>query len=65
MERKVINPWEYQSVYGYVQANELQGVQRWLFTAGQASVDAEGKLVSGDMTAQLNQSLENLETILG
>ena len=64
MERKVINPWEYQSVYGYVQANELQGVQRWLFTAGQASVDAEGKLVAGDINAQLNQSLENLETIL-
>lgn len=64
MERKVINPWQYQNVYGYVQANELQGVQRWLLCAGQAPVDAEGRLVPGDMDAQLNRSLENLETIL-
>jgi enamine deaminase RidA (YjgF/YER057c/UK114 family) len=64
MERQVINPWKYQSAYGYVQANVLVGAERWLVCAGQASVDDEGQLVPGDMVAQLNRSLENLETIL-
>jgi 2-iminobutanoate/2-iminopropanoate deaminase len=64
MERQVINPWKYQSAYGYVQANALVGVERWLVCAGQASVDDDGQLVPGDMAAQLNRTLENLETIL-
>ena len=66
MERRIINPWTWQDQMGYVQANEVYGAQRTLFCAGQTSVDHEGRPVhAGDMGAQLAQSLDNLETVLG
>jgi len=66
MERRIINPWAWQDGYGFVQANELSGVQRILVCSGQASVDANGHpLHKGDMLGQLNQALDNLETVLG
>ncbi len=65
MERKVINPWTWQDAFGFVQANEVQGVQRTLICSGQASMDAEGNPAHpGDMQAQLTQALDNLETVL-
>jgi enamine deaminase RidA (YjgF/YER057c/UK114 family) len=65
MERKIVNPWTWQDQYGFVQANEVSGAQRMLICAGQASVDAEGRPVhAGDMRAQINQSLDNLEAVL-
>ncbi|MGH7966266.1 MAG: RidA family protein [Candidatus Binatia bacterium] len=37
-----------------------------LYCAGQTSVDADrNPLHSGDMTAQIHQALDNLETVLG
>ena len=66
MERRIVNPWTWQDAFGFVQANELRGVQRALVCAGQTSVDAEGRPVHpGDMAAQLGQALDNLETVLG
>jgi enamine deaminase RidA (YjgF/YER057c/UK114 family) len=36
-----------------------------LYCAGQASVDADGRpMHPGDMAAQINQALDNLETVL-
>ena len=65
MERKIHNPWMWQDQFGFVQANEVSGAQRTLICAGQASVDAEGRPAHpGDMRAQLEQSLDNLETVL-
>ncbi len=65
MERRVINPWSWQDQFGFVQANELQGMQRVLICSGQASVDADGRpLHAGDMRAQVTQALDNLETVL-
>ena len=65
MERRVINPWQWQDQYGFVQATEVSEVQRVLYCAGQVSVDAEGNpLHPGDMRAQLTQALNNLETVL-
>jgi enamine deaminase RidA (YjgF/YER057c/UK114 family) len=65
MERKIVNPWTWQDQWGFVQANEVSGAQRMLICAGQASVDAEGRPVhAGDMRAQINQSLDNLEAVL-
>ena len=65
MERRVINPWSWQDQFGFVQANELQGMQRVLICSGQASVDADGRpLHAGDMRAQVSQALDNLETVL-
>lgn len=42
MERRVINPWTWQEQYGFVQANELRGVQRMLICSGQTALNAEG-----------------------
>ena len=65
MERRIVNPWTWQDQYGFVQANEVSGVQRSLICAGQASVDADGNpMHAGDMAGQINQALDNLETVL-
>jgi enamine deaminase RidA (YjgF/YER057c/UK114 family) len=65
MERRIINPWTWQDQYGFVQGNEVSGVQRTLFCAGQTSNDADGRPVfQGDMAAQINQCLDNLEAVL-
>ena len=65
MERRIVNPWTWQDQMGYVQANDVSGAQRTIFLAGQGSVDEEGTPVHpGDMEAQLNQTLDNLETVL-
>jgi enamine deaminase RidA (YjgF/YER057c/UK114 family) len=65
MERRIVNPWTWQDQMGYVQANDVSGAQRTIFLAGQGSVDEEGAPVHpGDMEAQINQTLDNLETVL-
>jgi hypothetical protein len=52
MEKKIINPWTWQDGFGFVQAVEVQG-GRILVCAGQASIDAEGRVAHpGDMAAQ-------------
>ena len=66
MERRIVNPWTCQDQLGYVQANEISGMDRVLVCAGQTSVDADGHpLHEGSMGAQIGQALDNLETVLG
>lgn len=66
MERKIINPWTWQDSLGFVQANELTGAQRVLVCSGQTSVDDNGVPINaGDMAAQLQRAVDNLETVLG
>lgn len=66
MEREIVNPWQWQDQYGFVQANALTGAERVVLCAGQTSVDADGSpLHAGDMRAQVTQALDNLETVLG
>lgn len=65
MERRIVNPWTWQDQLGYVQANEIGGMDRVLICAGQTSVDADGQpLHEGNMGAQIGQALDNLETVL-
>ena len=65
MERRVINPWKWQDNFGFVQANEVKGAERTLICSGQTSVDDNGTPVhAGDMAAQVNKALDNLETVL-
>jgi enamine deaminase RidA (YjgF/YER057c/UK114 family) len=65
VERRIINPWTWQDQMGYVQANEVGGVQRTIYLAGQTSVDEEGRPVHPeDMGAQLGQAIDNVETVL-
>lgn len=50
---------------GFVQANEIVGAERTLVVAGQTSVDASGVPIhAGDMGAQIDQAVANLETVL-
>ena len=64
MERRSINPWSWQEQFGFEQAVETSGVERILWLAGQTAIDAEGNVVSGDMSAQVAQTLDNLEAVL-
>lgn len=65
MERRTINPWTWQDQYGYVQANEVIGASRTLVCAGQTAIDAGGNLAhAGDIGAQLELALDNLEAVL-
>lgn len=65
MERTVINPWSWQDQYGYVQANAVSNGNRVIHCAGQASVDDDGNPIhEGDLAGQLDQALNNLQTVL-
>ena len=64
MERRIINPWTWQDQFGFVQANEVGGGRRTIYCAGQTSND-DGRLVHpGDMRAQFNKAMDNLEAVL-
>ena len=65
LKKKIINPWTWQNKYGFVQANEVSGVKRTLYTAGIVSVDEDGNLLHpGDMEKQINQVFDNMETLV-
>lgn len=65
MERKIVNPWEWQEQFGFVHGHEVRGGERVLYCAGQASVGDDGQPLHGDdIRAQIEQSLDNLETVL-
>ena len=64
-ETKAVNPWVWQDKFGFSQAIEVQGGQRVVYCSGQTSVDASGNpMHRGDIAKQVNQALDNLETVL-
>jgi enamine deaminase RidA (YjgF/YER057c/UK114 family) len=66
MERRAINPGDWQDQFDFSQAIEVRGTERVVYCAGQVSVDAAGStLHAGDMAAQFHQALNNLEIVLG
>ena len=65
MELKSFNPWSWQDQFDFSQAIEVSGAQRTVFCAGQVSCDDDGSpLHPGDMEAQFNRALDNLERVL-
>jgi enamine deaminase RidA (YjgF/YER057c/UK114 family) len=65
MERKPINPWPWSIQLGFDQAQLIEGHQRQLVCSGQDAVDADGNpRHPGDMAAQLELALDNLEAVL-
>ncbi len=65
MQRRVINPWNWQEDEGWTWAIEVTTPFRILHTAGQVPVDAHGRLLHpGDIRAQTAAELDNLETVL-
>ena len=65
MERKPINPWSWNVQLGFDQAQLIEGHRRQLVCSGQDAVDADGNPQHpGDMAAQLQLALDNLEAVL-
>jgi enamine deaminase RidA (YjgF/YER057c/UK114 family) len=65
MERSSINPWSWSIKLGFDQAQLIEGHQRELVCSGQDAVDADGNPQHpGDMAAQLELALDNLEAVL-
>ncbi|MEM1288821.1 MAG: RidA family protein [Pseudomonadota bacterium] len=65
MERKAVNPWEWSIKLGYSQAEIVEGAMRQLICSGQTAVDADGHPQHpGDMRAQIDLALNNLEAVL-
>ena len=64
MERREINPWEWNKPFGFQQAVEVTGAERVLYLSGQTAIDADGNVLDGDMGAQVALTLDNLERVL-
>jgi enamine deaminase RidA (YjgF/YER057c/UK114 family) len=63
--RTAINPTSWSINLGFDQGQLVEGHQRLLVCSGQDSVDAEGNTQHpGDMAAQLDLALDNLEDVL-
>jgi enamine deaminase RidA (YjgF/YER057c/UK114 family) len=63
--RTPINPVSWSQQLGFDQAQLVEGQKRQLFVSGQDAVDANGNPQhEGDMAAQLEMSVDNLEAIL-
>jgi enamine deaminase RidA (YjgF/YER057c/UK114 family) len=64
--REAINPWPWSTQLGFDQAELIEGHRRELVCSGQDAVDADGNPQHpGDMAAQLEMALDNLEAVLG
>jgi enamine deaminase RidA (YjgF/YER057c/UK114 family) len=65
MQRTAINPHSWTTNLGFDQAELVEGHRRMLVCSGQDAVDAGGTPQHpGDMTAQLDLAVDNLEAIL-
>jgi len=64
MEKRIINPWEWQHERSYSQAVEVVNVQKTLYVSGQAAIDHQGISSQKDMRSQLLQSIENIEKVV-
>ncbi|MEP2688695.1 RidA family protein [Maribacter dokdonensis] len=64
MERRIINPWEWQNERSYVQAVEVVKPEATLYISGQTAIDAAGISSTGDMRSQLTDTISNLEKVI-
>jgi enamine deaminase RidA (YjgF/YER057c/UK114 family) len=64
MEKKIINPWQWQDKRSYVQAVEVKNVESTLYVSGQTAISAEGISSNEDMKTQLMKALQNLEQVI-
>jgi enamine deaminase RidA (YjgF/YER057c/UK114 family) len=63
--RTAINPTTWSVNLGFDQAQLVEGHQRLLVCSGQDAVDADGNAQhAGDMAAQLELALDNLQDVL-
>jgi 2-iminobutanoate/2-iminopropanoate deaminase len=56
MEKRIINPWQWQDARSYVQAVEVKQAESTLYVSGQTAINADGKSSNADMKTQLTQA---------
>ncbi|MFV1449832.1 RidA family protein [Maribacter sp. HS] len=64
MERRIINPWEWQNERSYVQAVEVVKPEATLYISGQTAINDAGISSTGDMRSQLTDTISNLEKVI-
>ncbi|NVO86333.1 RidA family protein [Hymenobacter terrestris] len=64
MEKRIINPWQWQDQRSYVQAVEVSQPAGTLYCSGQTAIDAAGQSSTADMRTQLLLTLQNLEQVI-
>lgn len=64
MEKRVINPWQWQYARDYVQAVEVKNARSTLYVSGQTAIDDDGISSDADMRTQILMALENLEKVI-
>jgi 2-iminobutanoate/2-iminopropanoate deaminase len=64
MEKRIINPWQWQDARSYVQAVEVKQAESTLYVSGQTAINADGKSSNADMKTQLTEAIQNLETVI-
>jgi 2-iminobutanoate/2-iminopropanoate deaminase len=64
MEKRIINPWQWQDQRSYVQAVEVKQADATLYISGQTAINADGQVSTGDMKSQLIQTIQNLEQVI-
>jgi 2-iminobutanoate/2-iminopropanoate deaminase len=64
MEKRVINPWNWQDERSYIQAVEVKNVTSTLYVFGQTAISGDGTSSNADMKTQLTLAIENLEQVI-
>lgn len=64
MEKRIINPWQWQDKRSYAQAIEVKNVESTLYISGQTAISPEGISSNEDMKSQLIKALNNLEEVI-
>jgi enamine deaminase RidA (YjgF/YER057c/UK114 family) len=64
MEKRIINPWQWQDQRSYAQAVEVKQAEATLYISGQTAINADGQVSTGDMKSQLIQTIQNLEQVI-
>lgn len=64
MEKRIINPWNWQDERSYVQAVEVKNNTGTLYCSGQAAINPNGVSSNEDMKLQLQQAISNLEEVI-
>ena len=65
MEKRQVNPWEWQNAFGYSQAWRVDEPQSIVYVAGQVAITPDGTVLSdADFATQARQVFRNLQTVL-
>ena len=64
MEKRVINPWNWQNERSYNQAVEVTNSAGTLYVSGQTAINDQGESSTADMKIQLELAIKNLEQVI-